>query len=164
MTADQPSTPGRAIQGGDTVPSPREEISQEAARDDTGFSLSGCKAIAALPATDIERARRFYTEKMGLAPTSGAAPGRFLCRSGDTTFALSETTDSESERNEQMGFMVSDLDSVVRHLKIRGVIFTGDIAEDERTRSAWFKDSEGNLLMLREILACPSSNSEPSVR
>ncbi len=164
MTADQPSTPGRTIQGGDTVPSPRGETSPEAARDDTGFSLSGCMAIAALPATDIERARRFYSEKLGLAPTSGVAPGRFICKSGDTTFAVYESSVGAAGTHEQMGFMVSDLDTVVRHLKIRGVVFTGDIAEAERTRTAWFNDSEGNLLMLREILACPSPNSERSLR
>jgi len=54
-----------------------------------------------------------------------------------------------------MAFSVSDFETVVRQLKARGVVFTGDIAEDERTRAAWFKDSEGNLLMVREILACP---------
>jgi hypothetical protein len=48
---------------------------------------------------------------------------------------------------------------VVRQLKAQGVVFVGDIAEDERTRTAWFKDSEGNLLYLREILACPTPNN-----
>jgi predicted enzyme related to lactoylglutathione lyase len=55
-----------------------------------------------------------------------------------------------------LAFTVPDLETVVRQLKARGVALTGDIAEDERTRTAWFKDSEGNLLMVRQILACPA--------
>lgn len=163
MRADHQSTRGPGVHGSGAMAAPTE-TPQGAGGNDKGFSLSGSIAIAALPATDIDRARRFYTEKLGLTPTPGVAPGRFICKSGDTTFAVYESRRRASGTHEQMGFMVSDLDSVVRHLKIRGVVFTGDIAEAERTRSAWFKDSEGNLLMLREILACPSPHSEPSLR
>ena len=164
MRADHQSTRGPAVRGRDAMAASTVEASQGAGRNDKGFSLSAFIAIAALPATDIDRARRFYTERLGLTPTPGVAPGRFICTSGDSTFAVYETRGKASGTHEQMGFMVSDLDSVVRHLKIRGVVFTGDIVEAERTRSAWFKDSEGNLLMLREILACPSPNSELSLR
>jgi hypothetical protein len=70
-----------------------------------------------------------------------------------------------------MAFMVQDLTAVVRQLKARGVVFeivaepgavgeesgshsTAEIAETEHRRSAWFKDSEGNLINLTEILSC----------
>jgi predicted enzyme related to lactoylglutathione lyase len=143
---------------------PREQSSPRTGGDDTVFSLSGYMAIATLPASDIERARRFYTEKLGLTAIPGAAPGHYLFRCAGTTFALYETTGRASGTHDQMAFSVSDLDTVVRHLKRRGVVFTRDIAEDERTRTAWFKDGEGNLLMLREILACPTRNAGRPLR
>lgn len=134
----------------------KEQISRRTGEDDTGFSLSECRAVAMLPATDIERARRFYAEQLGLTSTPGAAPGHYLYQCGGATFALYETPGTASGTHDQMGFTVTDLETVMRQLKARGVVFTGDIAEDERTRTAWFKDSEGNLLIVREILACPA--------
>jgi predicted enzyme related to lactoylglutathione lyase len=134
----------------------KAQISPRTGEDEAGFSLSECRAIAKLPATDIERARRFYADKLGLTATPGAAPGHYLYQCGGATFALYETSGRASGTHDQMVFSVSDLETVVRQLKARGVAFTGDIAEDERTRTAWFKDSEGNLLSVREILACPA--------
>jgi predicted enzyme related to lactoylglutathione lyase len=164
MRADHRATPASDSHGGGRKAAPRDQTSPGTGGDDTGFSLSGFMAIATLPATDIERARRFYTEKLGLTAIPGAAPGHYLYRSGGTTFALYETTEAAAGTHDQMAFSVSDLNTVVRHLKTRGVVFTRDIAEDERTRTAWFKDSEGNLLMLREILACPAPNAGRSLR
>ena len=128
------------------------------AMNDAEFSLSECKAIATLPATDVERARLFYAEKLGLTATPGAAPRHYIFQCGGAAFALYETPGRASGTHNQMAFSVSDLDTAVRQLKARGVAFTGNIAEDERTRTAWFEDSEGNLLMLRQILACPTPN------
>jgi hypothetical protein len=42
------------------------------------FSLQECPAVAELPATDIDRARRFYAEQLGLTSSPGAAPGHHL--------------------------------------------------------------------------------------
>jgi predicted enzyme related to lactoylglutathione lyase len=138
----------------------KQQTSARTSGDEIGFSLSECRAVATLPATDIERARRFYAEKLGLTANPGAAPGNYLYQCGGATFALYETPGKASGTHNQMAFSVSDLDTVVRQLKARGVVFTGDIAEDERTRTAWFKDSEGNLLMVREILACPVPSAD----
>lgn len=62
-----------------------------------------------------------------------------------------------------MVFMVPKVEDTVRQLKARGVVFevydspgaisedsvsrwSGEIAENAYRRTAWFKDSEGNLL------------------
>lgn len=142
----------------------KAQISPRTDGDDGGFSLSECTAIATLPAPDIERARRFYAEKLGLTPNPGAAPGHYLYRCGGAAFVLYETSGRASGTHNQMAFTVPDLDTVVRRLKARGVTFTGDVAEDEHTRTAWFRDSEDNLLMVREILACPVPNGGDPVR
>lgn len=145
--------------GGDTMAITKQQISPRTGEDDAEFSLSECRAVAMLPATDIERALRFYAEKLGLTAIPGAAPRHYIYQCGGATFAVYETTGTASGTHHQMAFSVSDLDTAVRQLKARGLVFTGDIVEDERTRTAWFTDSEGNLLGVREILACPTPNS-----
>lgn len=117
-----------------------------------------------LPAQDLERARRFYAEKLGLEPVE-ERPGGLLyrCRSGE--FALFESAGAASGDHTQMGWVVDDIEATVSRLRDRGVAFeevdlpglaTADgIAEVEGNypskggrgeRAAWFRDSEGNLL------------------
>jgi hypothetical protein len=74
----------------------KEQISGRTGEDDTGFSLSECSAVAKLPATDIERARRFYAEKLGLTGTPGAAPGNHVYQCGGSIFGLYESRERAS--------------------------------------------------------------------
>jgi predicted enzyme related to lactoylglutathione lyase len=138
---------------------------------ETEFSLQECPAVAELPAADIDRARRFYAEQLGLTSSPGAAPGLYIYQCAGSRFLLYQTGVRASGTHDQMAFMVPDLRAVVRQLKARGVVFeivdepgavgeesgshsTAEIAETEHRRSAWFKDSEGNLINLTEILSC----------
>jgi catechol 2,3-dioxygenase-like lactoylglutathione lyase family enzyme len=117
-----------------------------------------------LPALDLDRARAFYAEKLGLTPVEERPGGlKYQCRSG--VFALFQTTGRPSGSHTQMAFEVDDLDAVVADLRARGVEFedvdvpglrtVDGIAEVEGNypssggigeRAAWFRDSEGNLL------------------
>ena len=81
----------------DAVAVAKEQISAGTGEDDAGFSLSECRAVATLPATDIERACRFYAEKLGLTAAPGAAPGHYLYQCGGATFALYETPGGRRE-------------------------------------------------------------------
>jgi predicted enzyme related to lactoylglutathione lyase len=138
---------------------------------ETEFSLQECPVVAELPATDIDRARRFYAEQLGLTPSPGAAPGHYIYQCAGSRFLLYQARGRASGTHDQMAFMVKDLTAVVRQLKARGLVFeigakpgavsedsgshsTAEIAETEHRRSAWFKDSEGNLINLTEILSC----------
>jgi catechol 2,3-dioxygenase-like lactoylglutathione lyase family enzyme len=117
-----------------------------------------------LPAQDLERARAFYAEKLGLEPAE-ERPGGLLyrCRSG--AFALFATAGAPSGTHTQMAFDVDDIEAVVAELKSRGVAFEDVDVPGLRTidgiasvdgnypskggvgeRAAWFRDSEGNLL------------------
>jgi catechol 2,3-dioxygenase-like lactoylglutathione lyase family enzyme len=121
-----------------------------------------------LPAQDLDRARRFYAEQLGLEPVD-ERPGGLLYRCGDTEFALFQSTGASSGTFTQMGWDVDDVETVVSELKQRGVMFeeidvpgfrTKDgIAEIDGNypskgargeRAAWFRDSEGNLLGIGE--------------
>jgi catechol 2,3-dioxygenase-like lactoylglutathione lyase family enzyme len=117
-----------------------------------------------LPAQDLERAKRFYGEKLGLQPAE-ERPGGLLYRGRSGEFALFESAGPASGAHTQMSWEVDDVDATVTELRDRGVVFeevdlpglqtAGGIAEVEGNypskggvgeRAAWFRDSEGNLV------------------
>jgi catechol 2,3-dioxygenase-like lactoylglutathione lyase family enzyme len=116
-----------------------------------------------LPAQDLERARRFYEEKLGLKPVE-ERPGGLLYRSGSGHFVLFQSAGKPSGSHTQMAWTVSDLAATVSELRARGVVFEeydvpglttvdgiATIAGNYPSKGtgelgAWFKDSEGNLL------------------
>jgi catechol 2,3-dioxygenase-like lactoylglutathione lyase family enzyme len=118
-----------------------------------------------LPAQDLERARAFYSEKLGVEPVEEREGGlRYVCAAGE--FALFESTGAASGAHTQMGWEVDDIEATVRELRARGVVFeeydfpglrtVEGIADIEGNypskgsgeRGAWFRDSEGNMLGL----------------
>jgi predicted enzyme related to lactoylglutathione lyase len=111
-----------------------------------------------LPATDVARARRFYEEKVGLAPREEVAGGVvYECGSGSWIFLYQSAGAGTSEAS-QAFWQVQDVEREVRELKSRGVTFidydlpglktVDGIATMDGTRGAWFKDTEGNILAL----------------
>ncbi|MER5544592.1 VOC family protein [Streptomyces sp. NPDC002589] len=132
--------------------------------DDAHELLSRARVATRLPAGDLERARRFYAEKLGLEPVD-ERPGGLLYRCGGIDFVVFRSTGVSPGTFTQMAFEVDDLDAVVAELRRRGVVFeevdvpgmrtVDGIAEIEGNylskgargeRGAWFRDSEGNLL------------------
>jgi catechol 2,3-dioxygenase-like lactoylglutathione lyase family enzyme len=121
--------------------------------------LSEYRVHTALPAIDIERAKRFYAEKLGLAPTQQRPDGlRYDCADGTALF-LFPTSTSDRGGHTQAGIEVPDIEAAVVELRLRGVAFEeydtpelktvdGIATESGGDRAAWFKDSEGNLLGL----------------
>jgi catechol 2,3-dioxygenase-like lactoylglutathione lyase family enzyme len=110
---------------------------------------------ATIPAQDLERARRFYADKLGLTPAE-ESPAGLRFDGGGTRFLLFPSSGAASGAHTQMGFDVGDIEVEVAGLKARGVTFeeydfpglktVGGIADVGPGRAAWFKDSEGNLL------------------
>jgi catechol 2,3-dioxygenase-like lactoylglutathione lyase family enzyme len=126
--------------------------------------LRGGRVATRLPAQDLDRARRFYAEKLGLEPDEERPGGlRYQCREG--WFALFESSGRPSGEHTQIAFEVDDLAQTVRELRARGVAFEQYDSPGLRTwdsiasvdgnypstgasgeRAAWFRDSEGNLV------------------
>ncbi|MGW0811843.1 VOC family protein [Streptomyces viridiviolaceus] len=126
--------------------------------------LARARTATRLPAQDLDRARRFYSERLGLEPVD-ERPGGLLYRCGGVDFALFRSAGASPGTFTQMAWEVEDIETVVAELKAHGVVFeevdmpglrTKDgIAEIEGNypskgargeRGAWFRDSEGNLL------------------
>ncbi|MFC4466984.1 VOC family protein [Streptomyces xiangluensis] len=121
-----------------------------------------------LPAQDLDRARCFYSERLGLEPVD-ERPGGLLYRCGGVEFAVFQSTGASPGTFTQMGWQVDDIEAVVADLKRRGVVFEEVDVPGLRTRNgiadidghypskgargeraAWFRDSEGNLLGIGE--------------
>ena len=127
--------------------------------------LADAQVSTRLPAKDLERARRFYSEKLGLEPVE-ERPGGLRYQCGESSFAVFESAGSASGTHTQMAWEVEDIEATVAALRARGVAFqdydapglttrngVADIAGNYPSkgvgeRGAWFKDSEGNLLSL----------------
>jgi catechol 2,3-dioxygenase-like lactoylglutathione lyase family enzyme len=125
--------------------------------------LADSPVATRLPAKDLERARRFYLEKLGLEPAEGR-PGGLLYHCGGGSFALFESSGASSGTHTQMAWEVADIEATVAALRALGVVFeeydlpglktVDGIADIEGNypskgigeRGAWFRDSEGNLL------------------
>ena len=132
--------------------------------------LDNARVATRLPAQDLDRARRFYSDKLGLEPTE-ERPGGLRYRLGAGEFAIYGSAGTSPGTFTQMALEVDDLEAVVADLKRRGVVFedvdvpgletVDGIAEVEGNypskhspgeRAAWFRDSEGNLLGLGQPL------------
>lgn len=121
--------------------------------------LKDLDIIAVLPAKDIGRAAGFYRDMLGLEPADTMDDENLLYRCGNgTTFLLYQTDNAGTAKNTQMGWGSDDLESEVRDLRGRGVVFEeydlpglkteNGIAETPVGKAAWFTDSEGNILNL----------------
>jgi catechol 2,3-dioxygenase-like lactoylglutathione lyase family enzyme len=84
--------------------------------------LQSSSVAARLPAQDLERARAFYADQLGLEPIE-ERPGGLLYRCGHGEFALFESNGAPSGAHTQMAWEVADLDAAVAQLKSRGVVF-----------------------------------------
>ena len=121
--------------------------------------LNDSKVTANIPAADLDRARRFYADTLGLSPADENPGGLIYTTSGGTTFFLYQTEYAGQAGHTIAQFHVSDVEQEVKELRDRGVQFEhydipgltwdGDIASDPQMgKAAWFKDSEDNVLCL----------------
>jgi catechol 2,3-dioxygenase-like lactoylglutathione lyase family enzyme len=134
--------------------------------------LKSGRVATRLPARDLERAKAFYAEKLGLEPDEERDGGlRYICGSGE--FAVFQSSGAASGAHTQMAWEVEDIEATVRELRARGVDFeeydlpglatVDGIAEIEGNypskgsgeRAAWFRDSEGNMLGIGEPMPRP---------
>jgi catechol 2,3-dioxygenase-like lactoylglutathione lyase family enzyme len=118
---------------------------------------------AYFPARDLDRARRFYEEKLGFVPKSVNNGGVTYEFGGGTAAFLYPTDNAGTSKASQAFWSVEDVDREIADLKKRGVVFERyDDMPGERSpegaviaggaKAAWFKDSEGNILAIVQSL------------
>jgi predicted enzyme related to lactoylglutathione lyase len=125
--------------------------------------LDDSRVEANIPAGDLERARTFYADKLGLTPVHDMGVNLVYETAGGTRFNIYETTYAGQAGHTIAQWHVSDIESQVRDLKGRGITFEvyadlpgvewdGDIASMKGMgRAAWFKDSEGNTMCVDQM-------------
>ena len=120
--------------------------------------ISQKRAYSTLPAADMDRAKRWYQEKLGLTPVSDSEVGSVYELGGGTGFLLYPTPNAGQAPNTMMLLESSDVQGDVAALKAKGVVFEDyDMGELKTVNSvatfgnksgAWFKDSEGNIISI----------------
>ena len=123
--------------------------------------LSDFPIHATAAATDPDRARRWYEEKLGLVPEREDPGGVWYRFGGDTWLYLYGTPSAGTARNTIAGWTVTGIEAVMAGLRKRGVRFedydlgemktVDGLADFGMAKAAWFKDSEGNTYELGEV-------------
>jgi len=99
---------------------------------------------------DIARARHFYSDVLGLEiETEGDSD--LELRAGQVTldvFDPSSIGQPFAPSPAGLALRVADVDAARAELEEKGVVFDGETIETGVCRQAWFKDPDGNALML----------------
>src|SRR5689334_23190751 len=142
-----------------TAPAPRPRAyAAETSPVRRAIMLSHSAVEANIPAADLDRARQFYADRLGLTPVGefGGQVLRYRTDSG-TFFNVYQTEYAGQAGHTIAQFHVEDVDQEVRDLTAKGVEFEvydmpgvewdGSVANmPGMGKAAWFKDSEGNIL------------------
>ena len=122
--------------------------------------LGKADATPMIAVKDIDRARKFYQDTLGLE-TSEAMGGEVLeVKTGDTFINVYRSEFAGTNQATALTFDVDDIEAEVRDLKDKGVFFEhydlpgleqqGDLYVAPGMKTAWFKDPDGNILSLFE--------------
>ena len=125
--------------------------------------LAASSVTCMLPVKDLDRARRFYEEGLGLEPLGAKPDGKFVYRCGGTELALFPKPEGTKAEHTALSFKVDRIDEAVAALAQRGVRFADYDLPGLKTvnhvcvlgseKAAWFEDTEGNILCLHQDLA-----------
>ena len=123
--------------------------------------LSTTTMTTVLPVKDMDRARAFYQDSLGLKPAGSNGDDSMMFSSGGSNAVeLIVRPDADTSDHTSVSFEVADLESEMSDLAGKGIHFAdydlpglkteNHIAVSEHQRCAWFPDSEGNILCLHQ--------------
>lgn len=123
--------------------------------------LQGSPVYAVFPAKDVERLKGFFADVLGLSPVREEM-GMAFYENGGCKFFIYPSSFAGSNQATTACFDVEDVAACVDDLRAKGVAFEhyempgvtleGDVHVMQGTtvRSAWFKDTEGNIISLTQ--------------
>ena len=133
--------------------------------------LKSSPIVPYIPVADLERARKFYEEKIGLTPKEVYAGGVIYECGGGTWVFMYPSGGAGTSKASTAFWAVEDVEQEVAELKSRGVVFEeydmpqikteNSIATGGGAKTAWFKDSEGNIMAISQRIASADSNERP---
>ena len=125
--------------------------------------LKDCNSSAIVAVKDIDRARKFYAETLGLPIGEETMPQVLGFRTGDTWLTVYESEFAGTNRANAVAWSCGDrIDAIVRDLQAKGVAFEhypemdgvrleGDVHVAGEMKMVWFKDPDGNILHLNNM-------------
>ena len=125
--------------------------------------LSNAPIVPYIPAADIGRARKFYEGIIGMKVKEEYAGGViYECGKGSWAFMYTSPGAGTSKASTAF-WAVNDVEAEVAELKARGVVFeeydmpgikmVNSIATAGGAKTAWFKDTEGNILAVSQRIS-----------
>jgi len=125
--------------------------------------LTNAAIVPYIPVSNVARARKFYEGTLGLTPREEYAGGViYECGNGSWVFMYPSPGAGTSKASTAF-WQVNDVEAEVAELKARGVVFeeydmpgikmVNSIATAGGAKTAWFKDSEGNILAVSQRIS-----------
>jgi catechol 2,3-dioxygenase-like lactoylglutathione lyase family enzyme len=118
--------------------------------------LADKDAVATIAVKDLKAAKKFYGDTLGLKPTPVPEPEVLNYKSGNSTLLVYKSQFAGSNKATAVTWIVDDVEGTVRDLKAKGVAFEhydfpgmtrkGDVHIAGKSKAAWFKDPDGNIL------------------
>jgi predicted enzyme related to lactoylglutathione lyase len=118
--------------------------------------LADKDAVATVAVKDLKAAKKFYGDTLGLKLTPVPEPEVLNYKSGNSTVLVYKSQFAGSNKATSVTWIVDDVEGTVKDLKAKGVAFEhydfpgmtrkGDIHIAGKSKAAWFKDPDGNIL------------------
>jgi catechol 2,3-dioxygenase-like lactoylglutathione lyase family enzyme len=118
--------------------------------------LADKDAVATVAVKDLKTAKKFYGDTLGLKPTPVPEPEVLNYKSGNSTVLVYKSQFAGSNKATAVTWIVDDVEGTVRDLKAKGISFEhydfpgmtrkGDVHIAGKSKAAWFKDPDGNIL------------------
>ncbi len=120
--------------------------------------LKNNSIMATLPVVDLQRARKFYEDTLGLGNPALVNEEEVLYEFGQGSKLYLYVRGPTKADHTVFSFLVEDIEKEVKELKNKGIVFAeydtptlktiDSIATLKNAKSAWFKDTEGNIIAL----------------
>ncbi len=129
------------------------------------MGLSDCRVQALMAVSDLDRARRFYEDQLGLVPDEEEEElVSYPCAEGTGISVYLAPENAGKSPATLAGWSVDDLDRTMAELASRGVGFEEydqpglktdeqGVFDSGRFRAAWTRDPDGNTIALTEVSA-----------
>lgn len=119
--------------------------------------LGNKDAAANIAVKNLEKAKNFYEDILGLAQVDAEGQEVIVYRSGNSTINVYQSQFAGTNQATAVTWTVGkDMENIVRALKSKGITFEhydmpdmkreGDIHVAGDMKVAWFKDPDGNIL------------------
>jgi catechol 2,3-dioxygenase-like lactoylglutathione lyase family enzyme len=124
--------------------------------------LKDASIVPYIPVSNLARARTFYEQTIGFHPREEYGGGVIYDCGHGSWFFMYQSPGAGTSKASQAFWSVKDVEAEVTELKRRGVVFeeyhmpgittVNSIATAGGAKTAWFKDTEGNILAISQRL------------